>query len=55
MLFYMIIALLVAYIVKYATLTPEIIYSRGPSPGNPQLGLIVLYPFNYFHFLVKGV
>lgn len=28
---------------QYATLIPEIIWSKGPSPGDPVLGLIILY------------
>lgn len=39
----MFIAVLVAYITKYATLIPEIIRSKVPSPGDPLLGLIILY------------
>lgn len=35
MLFYMVIAVLIVYIVKDATLTPDIIYSSSPSPGDP--------------------
>lgn len=34
-LFYMVIAVLVVYNIKYAALTPEMICSRGPSPGDP--------------------
>jgi len=48
------IAVLVAYVGKYATLIPEIIWSRGPSPGDLVLGLIIL-SLNNFHSLVKVV
>lgn len=42
-LFYMFIELLVAYTTKYATLIPEIIWSKDPLLGDPLLGLIILY------------
>lgn len=37
----MVITLLVAYTVKYAMLTPEGTDSRGPSPGDPPMRMIL--------------